>query len=745
MSVVANVAINVDARSAVGQLKAVQSQAKQTEQAFDGVSAAVGKLAIAAAAIQGARFIFAKTAELETQTRSLQVLTGSVEKAKRIIEELQQLGAVTPFTSTELIDTAKRLQAFGVTADKVVETTRRLADVSGATGAELQGLATAYGQVQAKGRLQGEELLQFQERGVALQEELRKMYGLSGEAFQEALSKGRISAEAVEVAITRLTDAGGKYANGAIAQSDTLTGKLSTLQDGVDELARKVGQVLQPAVKSVLDYVINNIGQANQLIVDMGLAWQFVTGKLQPFIDGLTIVQSALNNLRPPAWMITGLVGSTGPGQIFNWMQRGRNVIGAMAAQQRGKADLYGRYASPATQTRIGQQVGAIPPLLGAAGGKAGGGGSGRAGKSEAEKQAEILQKSYATGVQIGVELTRQLKLQNATNEFEEKRLKIQFEYRDRIKQISELKNKEQRNILDARAAALRDLELAKLKTEELVKQREELENIQKAIEDAAGADWSAFGGQSLKSFTSWGAAMEETQRQLDELTNPINQVVVGATAIGSAFAESFRGIVAGSMTAQEAMANLFRSIGNHFFDMAAQIASAALTNTIVQFIGKALGSGLGSISGIAGGGFGGGGIDWGQTPSIGGVPSMFASGGFVTGPTSAIVGEGGQPEYVIPASKMRGAMERYAGGARGAAVIPGNDQASGGSEGGAATATAIDVRYSVERINSVDYVTADQFQRGMQQAAAQGAQRGEQATLRRLQQSTSTRRRIGM
>jgi hypothetical protein len=50
-----------------------------------------------------------------------------------------------------------------------------------------------------------------------------------------------------------------------------------------------------------------------------------------------------------------------------------------------------------------------------------------------------------------------------------------------------------------------------------------------------------------------------------------------------------------------------------------------------------------------------------------------------------------------------------------------------------------------VERINSVDYVTADQFQRGMQQAAAQGAAQGEQRTLRRLQSSTSTRKRLGM
>jgi phage tail tape-measure protein len=45
--------------------------------------------------------------------------------------------------------------------------------------------------VQAKGRLQGEELLQFQERGVALQQELRKQYNLSGEEFQDALVKAR--------------------------------------------------------------------------------------------------------------------------------------------------------------------------------------------------------------------------------------------------------------------------------------------------------------------------------------------------------------------------------------------------------------------------------------------------------------------------------------------------------------------------------------------------------------------------
>jgi len=61
------------------------------------------------------------------------------------------------------------------------------------------------------------------------------------------------------------------------------------------------------------------------------------------------------------------------------------------------------------------------------------------------------------------------------------------------------------------------------------------------------------------------------------------------------------------------------------------------------------------------------------------------------------------------------------------------------------AASTPIDVRYTVERINEVDYVTADQFQRGMKQAAEQGARRGEQQTLRKLQMSNSTRRKVGV
>jgi len=248
------------------QLRDTGSAAKSASTGVNNLGRAIRGLLAGFTAIQAARFVIFKTAELETQTRSLQVLTGSLDNAKSIIAELQAFGAVTPFTSSELIETAKRLKAFGFETEKIVDVTKRLSDVAGATGADLGGIATAFGQIQAKGRLQGEELLQLQERGVDIAGVLRQEYKLSADEFRKALESGRIGADAVNFALEKLTETGGKYAGGAIAQSDTLSGKFSTLVDGVENIARVVGTVLSPAIKAILDQAIGAINSVNQLI-----------------------------------------------------------------------------------------------------------------------------------------------------------------------------------------------------------------------------------------------------------------------------------------------------------------------------------------------------------------------------------------------------------------------------------------------------------------------------------------------
>ena len=379
MAAVSVVDVQVRGQGAVNELRNINNAARTAQSGINNLQGAVTKLAGAFSVIAAARFTFVKTAELEAQTRSLQVLTGSAEKATQIIQQLQQLGAVTPFTSTELIDAAKRLNAFGIEADRVVETTRRLADVSGATGAELQGLVTAYGQVQAKGRLQGEELLQFQERGIALQKELQAMYGMSGEEFRQALEKGRFSAQAVEVAIKRLTDAGGKYANGAIAQSDTLSGKFSTLQDSIEGVAKRLGTVLTPAMKGVLGLAINIANQINE-VFDSILLQQQLGANLSPGMRNKLFAQAGTE-----AEQIARLRGGRG-GKI--------NSEQFVSLREQRFRDLMRQYGYDTgvlqrpkpTPVDMGTS-GVLPALLGATGGGK------KKGKTDAERAAEAAAK----------------------------------------------------------------------------------------------------------------------------------------------------------------------------------------------------------------------------------------------------------------------------------------------------------------------------------------------------------------
>ena len=120
-----------------------------------------------------------------------------------------------------------------------------------------------------------------------------------------------------------------------------------------------------------------------------------------------------------------------------------------------------------------------------------------------------------------------------------------------------------------------------------------------------------------------------------------------------------------------------------------------------------------------------------------------FASGGMVTKPTMGMVGEAGEDEYIIPASKMAQSMQRYSSGARGDSVIPGTGQSSAGGASGSSTT----VNYSgpILNFNSEEFVPKSAIGQIINSAASKGASAGEARTLSTLRNSRSTRSRIGM
>ena len=847
MSVVANVAINVDSSGAVSKLRQVQQGAQATSQAVDKLNATNDALAAsftksgkpiqtaangmrfftdatgrarkengqfvttaeAAAAglqkqgkaaqqagasvsnfggtvrallgsfalIQSARFVFVKTAELESQTRSLEVLTGSAQKAGQIIKELQQLGAVTPFTSTELIDSAKRLQAFGVEADKVVETTKRLADVSGATGAELSGLVTAYGQVQAKGRLQGEELLQFQERGVALQTELRKMYGLSGEEFQKALEKGRIGSEAVEVAILRLTSAGGKYANGAIAQSDTLNGRLSTLQDSIGVLAQTIGSTLAPVFQWALTQATAVVSEI-QRVIDEANNTGGARDREAQFARNADV---AVRGMRLNPFTQQGMMAD----------MRQRNI-----EQQRADYRLRQQTArTPSAPVPMG-----VPALLG------GGGGGGRAGGAaggaskaasdakraadealrESQRVADVVRDQQFITKQKGIQTkfaqliseaeqsadpirVRQLQTVEALVLAGNETARLLEEEKNSVAQLAIARTRqgeaeairqegaqdvlklqlEQKKNFDEIIAGL-DLELA-LKSATTEQAREQLRLANELAKlQGQGFTPEQIGAISAKK-TELAAPKTDQQNitekigklkgEVAELTNIGNIAITVADGIGVAFSQAFQGLISGSMSAEEALGSFFKSVGDMFVSMAAEIIAKQMTMIILQTILKALGAVGGGGGGFSGNAAGFGGSFDAGIPSIGNTTSFAgvfgrAGGGPAAGGTPYLVGERG-PELFVPGSN---------GG-----VMSNNDlrSAMNGQGGGGSGSPVLNMSFESTTIGGVEYVSRDQLEQAMAEtrrnASRDGAQRGMTMTLDRIQNSSSTRRRIGV
>lgn len=625
--------IQVNSQSAVRNLQQVGAASKAAQAGVNGLKNAVTGLLGAFTAVTAAKFVFAKTAELESQTRSLQVLTGSAQQAKQIIQELQQLGAVTPFTSTELIDAAKRLQAFGVQANNVVETTRRLADASGATGAELQGLVTAYGQVQAKGRLQGEELLQFQERGIALQEELRKMYGMTGEEFQKALSKGQISAKAVEVALQRLTSAGGKYANGAIAQSDTLNGKLSTLQDGVDALARRIGTALTPALKAIFNQAIAVVDAINAAL-SAGRGGGFtrsVAGARQFLNIGAT--SQAVDNIAKGVGQVGSQKNRTGINQNLQALQQYQRLlqsVGPNDPNANRAVQLQGTILQKINQNLAAQkqlQAGAkqadklftAPPLGAGTGGGAKGGG----GKS-ADKQAKEIKDITAQELELRLRLGIAQRTQNEQQEA----------YYN--KQLAILQASQQEMGPNERKAAIFEAVVQyaeRLRTIEDQRNKETLpEYITKLTTAASG----------YASVLEYSKQLTEQQKQQQALADGISNTV------GQGMTSAFNALIQGS---QDFGSSLRQIASGVLIDIANQLLQVFVIQKAINAISGLFGGGRGGFASGASfnpGAFGMASI----VPGLSGVGNFFggarANGGSVMGGKGYLVGERG-PELFMP------------------------------------------------------------------------------------------------
>ena len=138
---------------------------------------------------------------------------------------------------------------------------------------------------------------------------------------------------------------------------------------------------------------------------------------------------------------------------------------------------------------------------------------------------------------------------------------------------------------------------------------------------------------------------------ELNRLLDPLTQIDALGKSIGNSFSESFKGIVNGSMTAQQALRNMFMRTADHFLDMAAQMLAAQIRSGIFglfgSFLNPTFGTGIPSGANLLPGSFG--------TGTAGGVGKTandltrhLANGGVAQANKTYMVGERG-PELFTP------------------------------------------------------------------------------------------------
>lgn len=196
--------------------------------------------------------LIGSNAEMEQYTTSLEVMLGSASKASAMIEKMRDFAAKTPLTLENVISGGSLLMSYGVDESNLIDTMTKLGDLASGNAEKMDRITLAYGQMLAKGKVTGEELMQMTEAGVPLQTALAESIGVTGEEFSKMVSAGKVGIDALNKAITELTTGDGKFAGMMEKQSQTMQGMLSTLQDNLSEFMRKMGEGAFGEVKSAL-------------------------------------------------------------------------------------------------------------------------------------------------------------------------------------------------------------------------------------------------------------------------------------------------------------------------------------------------------------------------------------------------------------------------------------------------------------------------------------------------------------
>lgn len=244
------VRVGADTREFNKELGKIQRQIRQTsDNIMDmGKSMTMGVtlpiVGLGAAAVKAA-------ADLETMETQFISLTGGAEQAGAMVDQLNQFAAATPFQIEEIAGAARQLLAAGTDISQVNEQLGFLGDIAATSGESIEDITAIFAKVQAKGKVELENLNQLAERGIPIFTALSEATGL----LPSQLGAGAVTVEQFNATLRGFAEEGG-FAHGAMERlSQTAAGKFSTALDNLKQAGASLGNVLLPYVTAAIDKV----------------------------------------------------------------------------------------------------------------------------------------------------------------------------------------------------------------------------------------------------------------------------------------------------------------------------------------------------------------------------------------------------------------------------------------------------------------------------------------------------------
>jgi tape measure domain-containing protein len=246
-----------DAQQSVSKFN-FKSFAQNASSAFGGVANMIQGVAtklfyLATASSVGLGAFVKSAADLQQTSKSFEVLTGNVEVANKLFAQLAKYANTTPFEFPDIAKAGQILLGFGIKSEDVYKRITMLGDIAAATGADFQSLALVFGQVNATGKLMGQDALQLINNKIPITGILAKKLGVSVQEVKQRMEEGTISADLFNQALEEQTKKGGFAFHGTAILAESLNGRLSTLKDTVLEFGRNlIGVKVDPELGLVI-------------------------------------------------------------------------------------------------------------------------------------------------------------------------------------------------------------------------------------------------------------------------------------------------------------------------------------------------------------------------------------------------------------------------------------------------------------------------------------------------------------